>query len=186
LDVKGRHLVRAQPNERAGQQGGQQGQQGQQGGQGQQAGQGGQQGGQRQGGQPGQAGGAWGGPGGADYWNGGWPVNPREFATTYRDTLNQLRNLQPQVRDDAEFNRDLQGLIRDLQRLDPSTISNDPLLAERINSALMGGIEQVELQLRRKVDEAQGGSVRSQGSGSVPAGWADAVAEYFRKLSKGK
>ena len=43
------------------------------------------------------------------------------------------------------------------------------------------------MELRRKVDEANGGGiVRSPGSEKVPHGYADKVAEYFRKLSKSK
>jgi hypothetical protein len=82
--------------------------------------------------------------------------------------------------------RDVQSLIRDMQRLDPTTYANDPLLAERIHAALISGMEQVELELRRKVDETGTGSVRSQGRENVPPGYADAVAEYFRRLSRGK
>jgi len=60
------------------------------------------------------------------------------------------------------------------------------LLNERIRSAL-AGVEQVEMELRRKVDDATGGgSIRSPGSEPVPQGYADAVADYFRKLSKSK
>jgi hypothetical protein len=36
------------------------------------------------------------------------------------------------------------------------------------------------------VDQQQSGQVRSAGSDKVPAGYADAVADYFRKLSKSK
>jgi hypothetical protein len=176
-----------------GQQGqGQQGQ-GQQGQGGQQAGNG-QRGQSAQGGQPnGQRNGGGGGPNGGPYgaWDGsaynGEPIDPRVFENTYRDTLRQLTQLQPQVRDDANVSRDLQSLIRDMQRLDPSVYSNDPLLAARIHAAVIGGIEQVEMELRRKVDQTAGnGSVRSQGGETVPQGYAEAVAEYFRKLSKSK
>jgi hypothetical protein len=97
-----------------------------------------------------------------------------------------LTELQPQLRDDPAIARDLQSLIRDMQRLNPSTFSNDPLLAQRIHGAVFSGIEQVELELRRKVDDAGGGGVRSQGGEPVPQGYVDAVAEYFRRLSKGK
>jgi hypothetical protein len=45
----------------------------------------------------------------------------------------------------------------------------------------------VEMELRRKVDDTSGGgSIRSPGSEPVPQGYADAVADYFRKLSKSK
>ena len=60
-----------------------------------------------------------------------------------------------------------------------------PLL-ERITAAL-AGVEQVEMELRRKVEEANGGgSVRSPGGEKVPPGYADKVAEYYRKLGKSK
>jgi hypothetical protein len=76
--------------------------------------------------------------------------------------------------------------MRDLRQFDPFTSSNDPLLIERIQSAL-AGVEQVEMELRRKVDETgSGGSVRSPGNEKVPQGYQDAVAEYWRKLAKGK
>jgi hypothetical protein len=108
------------------------------------------------------------------------------FENTYRDTLRQLTQLQPRLQDDPNVNRDLQSLIRDMQRLDPSVYSNDPLLAARINAAVVGGIEQIEMELRRKVEKTGDGSVRSQGGEAVPQGYADAVAEYFRKLSRSK
>jgi hypothetical protein len=101
--------------------------------------------------------------------------------------LQTLRNLQQQLRDDPNpsVTRDVGTLIRDMMRLDPNTYANDPLLSERINAAVLTGIEQVEMELRRKVDEADG-SVRSQGGEAVPQGYSEAVAEYFRKLSKSK
>ena len=61
------------------------------------------------------------------------------------------------------------------------------MTAPRYSAALLSGVEQVEIVLRRKVDETTGnGSVRSPGGEKVPQGCADAVAEYFRKLSKSK
>ena len=69
----------------------------------------------------------------------------------------------------------------------PYTYANDPLLAECIQSTLMGGIQQVEMELRRKVEDANGtGSVRSPGGEKVTQDYQDKVADYYRKLSKGK
>jgi len=195
------------------QQGGQQAGGQQQGGQQQ----GGQQGGGQQGGgqQPGgqqQGGGQQGGPrggqnqmggGGPTYGNGGawnnggynggpWygnngPIRPEDFQNNYQGTLQTLRQLEQQSQGDPAMVKDLQSLIRDMQRLNPNTYANDPLLAERIQATLLSGIEQVEMELRRKVDDATGnGSVRSPGGQNIPQGYADAVYEYFRKLSKSK
>jgi hypothetical protein len=101
--------------------------------------------------------------------------------------MQSLRQLEQQAQADPAMAKDIQTLMRDLQRLDPYTYANDPLLAERIHAALMSGVEQVEMELRRTVEETTGnGSVRSPGGETVPQGYADAVAEYFRKLSKSK
>ena len=115
-------------------------------------------------------------------------VRPQDFQNNYNQTLQTLRQLEQQAQgNDPAMVKDLQDLIRDMQRLNPNTYANDPLLAERIQSTLMGGIQQVEMELRRKVEDANGtGSVRSPGGEKVPQGYQDKVADYYRKLSKGK
>jgi hypothetical protein len=137
-------------------------------------------------------GGNWNGPYGGPYY-GSWDprnptINPGDFQNNYTQTLQTLRQLEQQAQgNDPAMVKDLQSLIRDMQRLNPNTYANDPLLAERIQSTLMGGIQQVEMELRRKVEDANGtGSVRSAGGEKVPQGYQDKVADYYRKLSKGK
>ena len=116
------------------------------------------------------------------------PVRPEDFQNNYTQTLQTLRQLEQQAQgNDPAMAKDLQSLIRDMQRLNPNTYANDPLLADRIQATLMGGIQQVEMELRRKVEDANGtGSVRSPGGEKVPPGYQDKVADYYRKLSKGK
>jgi hypothetical protein len=134
-------------------------------------------------------GGAWnnGGFGGGPWYGNTGPIRPEDFQNNYQGTLQTLRQLEQQSQGDPAMVKDLQSLIRDMQRLNPNTYANDPLLAERIQATLLSGIEQVEMELRRKVeDTAGGGSVRSPGGEKIPQGYADAVYEYFRKLSKSK
>ena len=120
-----------------------------------------------------------------DPWSEG-PVRQQDFQNTYRDTMQSLMQLQQQMRDDPNTQRDIQGLIRDLRNWDPFTRSNDAMLNDRIQAAL-AGIEQVEMELRRKVDDTTpGGNVRSPGGEVIPPGYQDKVAEYYRKLSKSK
>jgi hypothetical protein len=133
-----------------------------------------------------------GNPYGGPYYGSGDPrnpnVRPEDFQNNYTETLQTLRQLEQQAQgSDPAMVKDLQNLIRDMQRLNPNTYANDPLLAERIQGTLMGGVQQVEMELRRKVEDANGtGSVRSAGGDKVPPGYQDKVAEYWRKLSKGK
>jgi hypothetical protein len=140
------------------------------------------------GGQSGQYGGVnggtyGGGPNGARWLDG--PVNPAAIQQSYRDTMQSLQQLQQQYRDDPNAQRDVQGLMRGLREFDPNALTNPGLLNERIAAAL-AGVEQVEMELRRKVDDASGtaGSVRSSGGEKVPQGYEKQVADYFRKLSQ--
>ncbi len=72
-----------------------------------------------------------------------------------------MQQLQQQYRGDPNATRDINNLIRDFRQFDPYALNNDPLLSQRIQAAL-GNIEQVEMELRRKVEQAGGdGSVRS-------------------------
>jgi hypothetical protein len=114
---------------------------------------------------------------------------PSDIATmdrTYREGIHDLSQLRQSLRDNPEVARDIQDLIREMQQLDPKRFPGNPELVERLRTQVLPGLEQIELQLRRKLDDEQTGQVRSGLSRPVPPGYADAVAEYFRKLSKSR
>jgi hypothetical protein len=141
--------------------------------------------GQAQPGADSQRGQAQSGPGGAMPDHGG-PWGGQDFGQFYRDTLQDLGQLQRQLKDDPETGRDIQNAIRDLRSLDPAHFTNGAMLAERIQAA-MASVEQVELELRRMLDaSAADGTVRSPGNQPVPEGYLDAVAEYYRRLSRAR
>jgi hypothetical protein len=101
--------------------------------------------------------------------------------------LSQLRGtIGSAVEDQGETQRDIQNLIREMQRIDPKRFAGNPELVEQLRSQVLAGLEQLELQLRRQLDNQQGGTARTGTPQRVPSGYADAVAEYFRKLSKGR
>jgi hypothetical protein len=70
-----------------------------------------------------------------------------------------------------------------MQRLDPKRFPGNPELLSNLHGRILAEVEQLELQLRRMVDD-KGGRVRSTSGDPAPPGYADAVAEYFRRLSK--
>jgi hypothetical protein len=190
-----------QGNQPGGQQGGQQGGQGKQGqGQGQQGGQG-----QSQQGGPGNQGGGQqnGNIAGARMGGGGFGgfgrfqpegiFNPNGVNTAGMEPGNLVRDAQVQLNDlrdrFAESNPDLSQQIgdlnRDLSRLAVGQTAS-PELDARISREILPKLEALEVQLRRQAAETESGQVRSGGADRVPAGFNDAVAEYFRKLSKGR
>ena len=197
-----------QPGQQAsnsGQQGGQQGQSGQQGSQGQQGG-GGQQGGQQSaqgsagpngggyGVNSGPRGGAWDGRGswGGQWWDGtntgaAWDGNtqdkPQNPEQAYSDLMRDLNRLRGAVSDDKDLTREYLDLAQRAQQLDPKHWNNQGQLDSVIGSQVMGSVDQIELLLRRKLTGSDG-SVRSANPRNTPPGYADAVAEYYKRLSK--
>jgi len=195
-----------------GQQAGQQGQGQQAGQQGQQGQQGGQQGGGQQGGSQ-QAGGM-SPRGGGSRNGGGYGVNngprtgyaggygdqpygatdfsdtrmgelPPNFSpeTAYNDLMRDIGRLRNSVADDKELNKEYQDLVRRAQELDPRHMTNDGRLGAVIGQQALSEIDELELVLRRKL-AANDGSVRSTSPRNIPPGYAEAIAEYNKRLSK--
>ena len=115
-------------------------------------------------------------------------VNPngQDFQAQYRQTMQSLQQLQQQLKGDPATQKDVNALLQQLRQMDPSAYSNDPLLAQRIQSAVVTSMEQVELELRRRVEDTDpGGNVRASSGQKIPPGYSDATAKYFEQLSKG-
>ncbi len=164
----------------------------------------GQQGGQA--GQDGQQGGNQGGPGGGygggnrrgGYYGGGFgrfmpegvydlpdtrPVDP---ARVIHDATAELNDLRTMYKDNPDVARDIAGIERQISALRVGEVSNQEL-QNRINREVLPNLEALEVRLRTQVEQDGGDTqVRSGATDKVPAGYMDAVAEYFRKLSKGK
>jgi hypothetical protein len=95
--------------------------------------------------------------------------------------LNQLRQA---VQEDPEMAKQVQELIREMERLDPSRYPGNPALVEQLHSQVLANVDKLELQLRRQIDDKQSGQVRSGDTNTVPQGYEEPVAEYYRRLSK--
>jgi len=199
-------------NGRGGQQGqaGQSGQGGQQQGQGGQTGQGGQggQGGQQGGRDGGPVGnrlaGPVGNPGGGNRDRNGYGgydtgntriqgqaaapqqgPNPADTQRQIEQGLNLLNQVRATVQDSPEAKHQLQSLIDEMRNLDPSRFPGNPALVEQMHQQLLSGVDALELQLRRQLEESRGGTIRNTDPTKVPAGYRESVAEYYRKLSTG-
>jgi hypothetical protein len=121
---------------------------------------------------------------------GGPPVQPDNSPIppqrAYDDSMRDLNQLRQAVQLDPEMERQVEELIRQMQRLDPSRFPGNPALVEHLHSQVLADVDKLELQLRRQLDDKQSGQVRSGDTRSVPAGYEDSVADYYRRLSKNK
>ncbi|HTR48149.1 MAG TPA: hypothetical protein VMM16_12260 [Verrucomicrobiae bacterium] len=109
---------------------------------------------------------------------------PADPERAYQQALNSLDQLHQSVEDDPEIAREVQDLIRQMQKLDPKRFPGNPVLLEQLHTQVLNQVDDLELQLQRKLDGKQSGQVRSADSKTIPAGYQDAVADYFRRLSK--
>ncbi len=110
------------------------------------------------------------------------PIDTQHQIDQGLDLLNQVRAA---VQDSPEARQQLQTLIEQMRRLDPSRFPGNPALVEQMHQQLVSGVDALELQLRHQLDESRGGTIRNTDPAKVPAGYQDSVAEYYRKLSSG-
>lgn len=109
---------------------------------------------------------------------------PGDPSAAYGERLRDLSQLRAALRDYPDVAGDIQQLIREMERLDPRRFAGNPRLLEQMRAQVLPRLENIELQVRRKLEEGSGGNVRSGASEQVPSAYADAVAEYFRRLSR--
>jgi hypothetical protein len=91
--------------------------------------------------------------------------------------------LQQAVRDNPDLSRQVRDLSGALRGVNMRGYANNPDLLNKVIGQVLGGAEQIELELRRKVETGNGNPHASTPQ-AVPPGYANAVAEYYRRLSK--
>jgi hypothetical protein len=109
--------------------------------------------------------------------------NPADTQHQIDQGLNLLNGVRTVVQDSPEARQQLQSLIDQMRNLDPSRFPGNPGLVEQMHQQLTSEVDALELQLRRQLDEKQGGTIRNTDPTKVPAGYQESVAEYYRKLS---
>jgi hypothetical protein len=107
-----------------------------------------------------------------------------ESRRVYQEGMKELTRLQKSVTDDAEARRQVDDLVRSMQKLDPRRFPGNPAMLDELYARVLSGVDRLELQLRHEPAESQPGQVRSDNPAPMPAGYQSAVADYFRRLSK--
>jgi hypothetical protein len=111
--------------------------------------------------------------------------NPADTQRQIDQGLSLLNQVRAAVQDSPEARQQLQALIEQMRNLDPSRFPGNPALVEQMHQQLVSGVDALELQLRRQLEDNRGGTIRNTDPTKVPAGYRDSVAEYYRKLSGG-
>ena len=108
---------------------------------------------------------------------------PLPIEQAYRESLRDLNQMRDFIRQNPDLAADYSNLSR---ALNPLYSNNDAELSMRLSHEVLPEMERLELELRRKLESQNSDQVRSAGSETVPPGYSDAVADYFRKLSQNK
>jgi hypothetical protein len=105
---------------------------------------------------------------------------------TLQDGLSELGQLRQLAHGDPAAMKEIQDLVREMQKLDPSRFPGNPAMVEQLHTQVLQSVDKLELQLRRDANNPPSDQVRTGKTPVVPPGYQDAVAEYYRRLSKGQ
>ncbi len=108
----------------------------------------------------------------------GNPADSERFFDQRMRDVNQLRQM---VRDDPQAEKDVADLARQMQRLDPSRFPGNPAMVEQMHWEIVNSVDKIELELQRDGTSSQ---ARTGPPDTVPAGYQEPVADYYRRLSK--
>jgi hypothetical protein len=102
----------------------------------------------------------------------------------FRQGLRDLDQLKRAVGDDPAARREVDELIRAIQKLDPKRFPGNPAMVDDLYGQVLGRVDRLELRLRHESAEGLPGQVRSDSPAPMPPGYQSSVADYFRRLSK--
>ena len=113
-------------------------------------------------------------------------ANPADTQRVIDQGLGELSQLHQAAKGDPAAEKQIQDLEQELQKLDPSRFKGNPAMVDELHTKVLNDVDKLELQLRRDPSQPQAGQVRTASPPNVPAGYEDAVAEYYRRLGKGQ
>jgi hypothetical protein len=112
--------------------------------------------------------------------------NPADTQRVIRQGVGELNQLRQMAKGDAAAQKQIDDIEKEMQKLDPSRFPGNPAMVEELHTKVLNDVDKLELQLQRDPNQPQVGQVRTAKPASVPAGYEDAVAEYYRRLGKGQ
>ncbi|MGH8219603.1 MAG: hypothetical protein ACREUT_13725 [Steroidobacteraceae bacterium] len=101
----------------------------------------------------------------------------------FQQSLTELGTLRRAVGDDPQSRREVDELVRAMQKLDPRRFPGDPAVEAELYGRVLSEVDRLQLELSRAAEGAPAG-VRSDRPLNVPPGYQQSVADYYRRLSQ--
>lgn len=107
--------------------------------------------------------------------------NPQDVEQRFRQQLNELDRLHQMVQADPGLSKELRDLTRRMQNLDPKRFPGNPALVEQMHREMLNSMNRLELEL---LNHGATGEARSGKPSSIPDGYQESVADYYKQLSR--
>ncbi|MGH9591106.1 MAG: hypothetical protein ACRD25_11980, partial [Terracidiphilus sp.] len=107
--------------------------------------------------------------------------NPADTERSFQQNMIGLSQLRQMLQGDPQMSKDVAELTRQMRNLDPHRFPGNPAEVERMHRELLNTVGRIELQLQR---DGTSSDARTGKPSTVPDGYQDAVAEYYKRLSK--
>jgi hypothetical protein len=107
--------------------------------------------------------------------------NPADTERTYRQGMRELTQLRQSVQGDPQAAKEVAELARQMQQLDPSRFPGNPAMVEQMHQEVLSSVARLELELQRSGASTE---IRNGKPYTVPTGYQESVAEYYRRLSR--
>ena len=113
----------------------------------------------------------------------GIPTTSASGGASIREWASDAEALRRQLQAGGVNPRELDEIMRDLQKFDNERIYVDPRGLEQLQAAAIDKLKKFEFGLRRKA-ESGNESLSLSGSDQVPEGFRQAIEEYYRSLAR--
>ncbi len=108
---------------------------------------------------------------------------PADRERLFDQGVADLQGARRAVANDPVARQQVEELIRSMQQLDPRRFPGNPQVVAQLYGEVRSGLDRLELQLGHDPGDAGRSTVRNADSLPVPAGYEEAVAEYYRRLA---
>ncbi len=113
-------------------------------------------------------------------------LDPADSERTINQGMQQLSRLRQLTHGDPAASREVDALVKEMQQLEPGRFPGNPQMVEQLHQQVLNDVDKLELELRRATADPALAQIRTTKPPTVPQGYGDAVAEYYRRLGKGQ
>ena len=107
--------------------------------------------------------------------------NPADTERSIGQEIRQLQQIRQMIGSDPQAAKEIEALTRQMQNLDPSRFPGNPAMVEQMHREVLSSVDRLELELQRANAETD---ARTGKPDTIPAGYEEQVADYYRRLSK--